>query len=336
MEKAVVIGIESTAHTFGVGIIEGSRDEFEILADIRKRYSPDGSKGIEPFEAAEHHSKYAVEALSQALDTAGLKLEDVDAVSFSRGPGLGPCLRVGAALARFISLRYGKPLYPVHHGIGHLELVSSYFRLTNPLHLLVSGGHTTILRLLGKRYRVYGETLDITVGNLLDVFARELGLPFPGGPIIEELAKKGSEYIELPYSIRGTSFQFSGMLTKAISLAKNGYRIEDIAYSLQETAFSLIVEALERALTSFEDRPESIAISGGVASNDTLYRKVSDMASHHDISVYRLPKKLNSDNGVQIAIVGLRMLLAGIKPPRPSETYVIQRWRIDEVDVEWI
>jgi len=299
-----VLGIESTAHTFGVGIIDSDGN---ILADARARYAPPKGMGIEPFSAAEHHSKKAINVLREALSEAGLGIRDIDVIAFSRGPGLGPCLRVGASLARYLALRYGKPLYPVHHGIGHLELVMHHYSLRNPLHLLVSGGHTSILVQNGCRYRVFGETLDITIGNLLDVLAREAGLDFPGGPAIESLAKKGGELLELPYTIIGTSFQFSGILTKAIQLLKT-HRIEDVAYSVQD---------------------------GGVASNDTLYNKLRVMAERYGVEVYRLPKKLNGDNGVQIAVVGLRMATAGIKPPDIASTGVVQKWRIDEVDIPW-
>lgn len=326
-----VLGIESTAHTFGVGIIDSDGN---ILADARARYAPPKGMGIEPFSAAEHHSKKAINVLREALSEAGLGIRDIDVIAFSRGPGLGPCLRVGASLARYLALRYGKPLYPVHHGIGHLELVMHHYSLRNPLHLLVSGGHTSILVQNGCRYRVFGETLDITIGNLLDVLAREAGLDFPGGPAIESLAKKGGELLELPYTIIGTSFQFSGILTKAIQLLKT-HRIEDVAYSVQEVAFSIIVEAVERALRGVSFDVDGIALSGGVASNDTLYNKLRVMAERYGVEVYRLPKKLNGDNGVQIAVVGLRMATAGIKPPDIASTGVVQKWRIDEVDIPW-
>ncbi len=327
----IVMGIESTAHTFGVGIIDG---EGNILADVRSRYTPPRGMGIEPFNAAEHHSKEAVNVFRKALSEAGIGVEDIDVIAFSRGPGLGPCLRVGASLARYLALRHGKPLYPVHHGVGHLELVTHYYSLRNPLHLLVSGGHTSILVLNECRYRVFGETLDITIGNLLDVLAREAGLDFPGGPVIESLAEGGGELLDLPYTIIGTSFQFSGILTKAIQLLRS-HRIEDVAYSVQEVAFSIIVEAVERALRAVPFDVDGIAISGGVASNDTLYKKLGVMAERYGLKVYRLPKRLNGDNGVQIAVVGLRMALAGVEPPDLSSTGVVQRWRIDEVDIPW-
>ncbi len=328
------MGIESTAHTFGVGIID---DRLNILSDVRIRYNPPKGMGMEPFQTAEYHSRYAVDVVKRALEESGLSVGELDAVAYSRGPGLGPCLRIGATIARALALKHNIPLYPVHHAIGHIELVRSMFNLSNPLVVLVSGGHTTITAFRDGRWRSYGETLDITVGNLLDVFAREAGLDFPGGPVIERLASKGVRYIELPYNIKGSNFQFSGLLTRAVQLLNEGrYSIEDLSYSLQETAFSIIVEAAERALASLKDDIDSIAVTGGVASNNTLHNKLVEMAGLHGLRVYRLEKKWNSDNGIQIAIVGLRMLEHGIQGVKPEEAYILQRWRFDEVDIPWM
>ncbi len=328
------MGIESTAHTFGVGIID---DRLNILSDVRIRYSPPKGMGMEPFQTAEYHSKYAVDVVKRALEESGLSISELDAVAYSRGPGLGPCLRIGATIARALALKHNTPLYPVHHAIGHIELVRSMFNLSNPLVVLVSGGHTAITAFRDGRWRSYGETLDITVGNLLDVFAREAGLDFPGGPVIERLASKGVSYIELPYNIKGSNFQFSGLLTRAVQLLNEGrYSIEDLSYSLQETAFSIIVEAAERALASLKGNIDSIAVTGGVASNNILYHKLVEMAGLHGLRVYRLEKKWNSDNGIQIAIVGLRMLEYGIQGVKPEEAYILQRWRFDEVDIPWM
>jgi len=328
------LGIESTAHTFGVGVID---DNLNILSDVRIRYTPPKGMGMEPFQTAEHHSKYSVEVVMKALEESSLSMDELDAIAYSRGPGLGPCLRIGATIARALALKYKIPLYPVHHAIGHIELVRSIFQLSSPLVILVSGGHTAITAFRDGRWRSYGETLDITVGNLFDVFAREVGLDFPGGPIIERLGSKGGRYIELPYNIKGSNFQFSGLLTRALQLLEEGrYSIEDLSFSLQETAFSIIVEAAERALASLKGDIDSIAVTGGVASNNILYKKLVEMASLHGLKVYRLENKWNGDNGIQIAIVGLRMLQYGLEGVRPEEAYILQRWRFDEVDIPWM
>ncbi len=326
-----VLGIESTAHTLGMAVVN---EKLNILSDIREVYIPSRSLGIDPHDAAEYLSKKAREVFKETLNKASVNIEDIDAIAYSMGPGLGPCLRIGATIARLLSYKYNKPLYPVHHAIGHIELVRLYYDLNNPLVILVSGGHTLISSFTNNRWRVYGETLDITLGNLLDMFAREIGLGFPGGPKVEELASKGSKYIELPYTIKGTNLQFSGLLTNVISLyKKNMYTLEDLALSLQETAFSMLVEASERALTQLNN--DSIAVTGGVASNDRLYAMLVEMGEEHGLKVYRLPKRLNSDNGVQIAAVGLKMYLSNVEPIDVENAIIKQRWRLDEVEVTW-
>jgi N6-L-threonylcarbamoyladenine synthase len=325
-----VLGIESTAHTFAVAIVN---DDYKILADERAVYKPIGATGIDPHNAAEHHSQVAPTVFKKVFEESGLSVKSISAIAYSMGPGLGPALRIGATIARVLSYKYNIPLYPVHHAIGHIELVKTFFSLKNPLIVLVSGGHTTITGFAGGRWRVYGETLDITLGNLLDMFAREIGIGFPGGPRIEEIAERGMNFIEMPYTVKGNNLQFSGLLTYALKLVKEGYKIEDIAYSLQETAFSMLTEATERAMIQLN--VDSIALTGGVASNDRLYSMIRGMAEEHDLPVYRLEKKFNSDNGVQIAIVGVKMLRSKAPSIKVENAIVRQRWRLDEVDIIW-
>ncbi|MEM0057062.1 MAG: tRNA (adenosine(37)-N6)-threonylcarbamoyltransferase complex transferase subunit TsaD, partial [Candidatus Geothermarchaeota archaeon] len=265
MRKTIVMGVESTAHTFGIGIVD---EEFNILADVRDTMLPGPTLGIDPKLAAEHHAKVATKVLKSALKEANIELREISAIAYSKGPGLGPALRVGATLARALAYKYKVPLYPVHHGLGHVELACAVLKVKDPLVVLVSGGHTAIIGFNKGRWRIYGETLDITIGNLFDVFAREIGLPFPGGPKVEELAKKGKKYIEMPYTIKGNNMVYSGLLTYAINLIKSE-RVEDVAYSLQETAFSILVEATERALMQL--KKEHLVMTGGVASNDRLF-----------------------------------------------------------------
>ena len=326
----IVLGIESTAHTFAAALVSG---DLKILADERAVYKPTGAAGIDPHNAAEHHSQVAPTVLKKVFERSGLSIKDLSAIAYSMGPGLGPTLRIGATIARALSYKYNLPLYPVHHAIGHIELVKTFFSLKNPLIVLVSGGHTTITGFAGGRWRVYGETLDITLGNLLDMFAREIGIGFPGGPKVEAIAKNGKNFIEMPYTVKGNNLQFSGLLTYALKLVKEGYKIEDIAYSLQEIAFSMLTEATERAMIQLD--VDSIALTGGVASNDRLYSMIRDMAREHDLPTYRTEKKFNSDNGVQIAVVGVKMFRAKAPSINIEDARVRQRWRLDEVDITW-
>ncbi len=324
-----IMGIESTAHTFAVGIVN---ENFEILADIRYIYRPRRSMGIEPREAAEHHSKIAAKAVKEALSTAKISLEDISAIAYSYGPGLGPCLRIGATISRFLAAYYDIPLYPVHHGLGHVELACQLLGINDPMVVLVSGGHTAILGFSEGRWRVYGETLDITLGNLLDSFAREAGIPFPGGPKIEEIARKGKRYIEMPYAVKGNNIVYSGLLTYAIDMLRK-YPLEDVCYSLQETAFSALVEACERALVQLKKR--DIIIAGGVAPNNRLLEMMKKMGEQHMVGVHRLESRYNPDNGIQIAIVGLLYYKSGYPPTEPSKAIIKQRVRIEREEVPW-
>ena len=147
-------------------------------------------------------------------------------------------MRVGAVVARTLSSFYKIPIYPVNHAIGHIELGKMLTGAKNPLVLLVSGGHTMLLAFLAGRWRVFGETLDITLGQLLDQFGRSLGFPSPCGQKLEKLAEKGTNYIPLPYSVRGNDVSFSGLLSATKSVVDK--RTEDICLSLQETAFAMI------------------------------------------------------------------------------------------------
>src|SRR5437879_2971369 len=190
------LGIESTAHTFGASLID---DQDSILTNVNSTYRPPTGIGIHPRKAAEHHIEVSSGVIEKALQGVGHRVTP-DAVCYSAGPGLGPCLRIGATIARALSLYLDKPLVPVHHGVAHLDLAMAAGRSHDPLAVLVSRGHPAIAVHLNKRLRIYGEPTDITLGNLLDMFAREAKLPSPGGVAIESNAKEGHTLLPLPYT----------------------------------------------------------------------------------------------------------------------------------------
>ncbi|AAL80296.1 UGMP family protein [Pyrococcus furiosus DSM 3638] len=323
----IALGIEGTAHTLGIGIVT----ENKVLANVFDTLKTEKG-GIHPKEAAEHHAKLLKPLLRKALEEAGVSMEDIDVIAFSQGPGLGPALRVVATAARALAIKYNKPIVGVNHCIAHVE-ITKMFGVKDPVGLYVSGGNTQVLALEGGRYRVFGETLDIGIGNALDVFARELGLGFPGGPKIEKLALKGEKYIELPYAVKGMDLSFSGLLTEAIRKYKSGkYRVEDLAYSFQETAFAALVEVTERALAHTEK--EEVVLVGGVAANNRLREMLRIMAEDRGVKFFVPPYDLCRDNGAMIAYTGLRMYKAGIKF-KLEETIVKQKFRTDEVEVVW-
>ena len=169
-----------------------------------------------PKETAEHHRKEIFNQLRKALDEAKMSLDtDIDLLCYTKGPGMAGPLSVGALVCRTLSMLYKLPIVGVNHCIGHIEMGRTVTKASNPTILYVSGGNTQVLAYSQKRYRIFGETIDIAVGNCLDRFARIIGLsndPSPGYNI-EQCAKKGSNYIELPYVVKGMDVSFSGLLT---------------------------------------------------------------------------------------------------------------------------
>ncbi len=323
----IVLGIESTAHTFGVGIVD---DEGNILADQRIQHRPKEG-GIRPRDAAQMMSEHGAEIVKKALEEAKITMSDVDAIAFAIGPGLGPCLRTGAIAARFLSKKYNKPMVGVNHCIAHIEVGKLVQQLKDPLVIYLSGANTQIIALANGRYRIFGETLDIGLGNLLDSWGRAVGIPFPAGPKIEELAKQGKKFIPLPYTVKGSDLAFSGLYTAA-KRAVRKYPVEDVAYSLQEVAFSMVAEVAERALAHTEKK--EVLLVGGVAANKRLQEIIETMAEDHNASFHVVPMKYAADNGVMIAWTGLLMYKAGITTP--IDAPVNPKFRTDQVDVLWV
>lgn len=290
--------------------------------------------GIHPRKAAKHHAEIAGELVGRALEQKEDKTFHIpDFVAYSAGPGLGPCLRVGATVARAIASFLSKPLVPVHHGVAHLDIAISATGAHDPLAILVSGGHTGIVVHLRTRWIFYGETQDITLGNLLDMFARRAKLPPPGGASVERKAAEGCRTLPLPYTVKGNDVAYSGLLTAAIQLLKRREPLEDICYSLQEVAFSMLTEAVERSLV--QTRKEEVLLAGGVAANRRLREMISKMAENHGASFHPVPIEYTGDCGAQIASSGQFVFEAGQTVPL-GRSYVTPKWRLDEAEVPWI
>ena len=322
------LGIESTAHTVGVGVAR-QQDKTEILANVNSSYSP-SIGGIHPREAAEHHVKALPELMEKSIEAAGIEFEDLDVISFAKGPGLGPCLRVGATAARTLALTLKKPIIGVNHCIAHIEIGKMTMGCKSPVMLYVSGGNTQVISYRQKRYRIMGETLDIGIGNLLDKFGRQFSIPFPCGPRIEELARTGKKMLDLPYSVKGMDVSFSGILTSLSTLS--GEKLEDLCFSLQETAFAMLVEVTERAMAYLEK--DELLLGGGVASNQRLREMCSIMAKERGAGAFVPKGQYCVDNGAMIALLGLLM-----KDQASSDldrTKVNQNFRADEVEVTWL
>ena len=324
----LALGIEGTAHTIGVGIVD---EQCRVLANVYDMVRPEKG-GIHPREAANHHAELAAPMIRKALETAGVGFDELDVVTFSQGPGLGPCLRTVATAARALSLSLGIPLVGVNHCVAHLEIGRGLTGCEDPALLYVSGGNTQVIAYARGRYRVFGETLDIGIGNMLDKFGREVGLPFPGGPRLEKLALSGNQLLPLPYSVKGMDVAFSGMLTAALALRKAGALLEDIAFSIQEVAFAMLTEVTERAMAHVGK--DEVLLGGGVARNRRLQAMVGRMAADRGAKMFVPPGDLCIDNGAMIAWTGLLMHRAGIRTAL-KDSVVDQRFRTDEVAVTW-
>jgi N6-L-threonylcarbamoyladenine synthase len=263
------------------------------------------------------------------MKKANLSIKDIDIISYSAGPGLGPCLRVSGVVARTISSYYKIPIYPVNHAIGHIELGKMLTGAKDPLVLLVSGGHTMLAALKQKKWRIFGETLDITLGQLLDQFGRSLGFASPCGKKIEDLSQKSTKYVELPYVVKGNDVSFSGLMSAAKRISKNK---NDACYSLQETAFAMIGEAAERAL-SFTEKKELLVV-GGVAANKRLSQIFKQICMRQKVKFFVSPLEYSGDCGSQIAWTGLLEATAK-KGANIKDTFVKQSWRLDTVQIDY-
>lgn len=324
MKPLIAFGIESTAHTFGIGIVDSDK---RILANVRRAYSTE-QEGMIPAKVADFHIKNAEEIIREALTKANLSMKDIGLISFSQGPGMGHCLRVGAIIARSLALKYKIPIIGVNHCIAHLEIGKALTEAKDPVLLYASGANTQIIAFESNRYRIFGESLDIGVGNFIDAFARYIKLGFPGGPKIEALAKQSDNYIMLPYVVKGMDVSFGGILTNLKQKYDSGkYKIEDLCYSMQETVFAMLIEVSERAMAHC--RKNELLLGGGVACNKRFQEMAEKMATERDAKAYFLENQFNVDNGAMIAWLGILEYLRG-KRQTISETGIRPYWRTDE------
>mgnify|MGYP000902171804 CR=1 FL=1 len=333
----MILGIESTAHTLSFGLVE---EDGLAKSSVSNLYRPKEG-GIHPREAADHHADVAKNLLSRVMLENSIGMSDITGIAFSQGPGLGPCLRVGASVARALSNSWGVPLIGVNHCVAHIEIGRSQTGCEDPVLLYVSGGNTQVIARRGDRYRVLGETLDIGIGNMLDKFARSQGIPFPGGPEIEILARdwlensseSSLENIQLPYGVQGMDLVFSGILTAANQKQLDGYDLGEICWSLQEHSFAACIEVAERAMA--HTGKTELLLGGGVACNDRLREMASVMCLERGGKSYSPNKEFCVDNGTMIAELGRKMLESG-SPIELQDSAVSPGLRTDQTNVTWL
>lgn len=324
----MILGIESTAHTFSIGIVNKGK----ILANLKASYTTEKG-GIIPIESAKHHEKVKNELYQKAIASAGINERDIKAIAFSQGPGLAPCLLVGMNFAKELAKKLNVPIISVNHCIAHLE-IGKITNCKNPVLLYASGANTQIISYSSGKYRIFGETLDLGIGNFIDTFARYLNLGFPGGPKISQLAEQSKNYIQLPYSIKGMDVSFSGLLTNLKQKISSGkYKQEDLAFSLQETAFAMLIEAAERAMAHLNKK--ELLLGGGVACNKRLQEMCKIMCKERKAELFVPDNSLLIDNAGMIAFLGEIMFNVGIKENNTDKIDIKPRQRTDEVEVSW-
>lgn len=300
MKKILCLGIESTAHTFGASVVDSSG---KIYSNVMDSYTTKKG-GIIPAKSADHHVNVCGDVIKKALADAKTNIKKINLISFSQGPGMGHCLRVGVIAARALSLKNKIPIIGVNHCVSHLTIATLLTKARDPVMLYVSGANTQIISFEGGRYRIMGESLDIGVGNFLDAFARYIGIGFPGGPVIEKLALKGKKFIELPYVVKGMDVSFGGIQTNLKQKYDSGkYKAEDLCFSCQETVFAMLVEVAERAMAHCEKK--ELLLGGGVACNLRLQEMCKKMCNDRDAECFIPPNSVMVDNGLMIAWEGI-------------------------------
>jgi glycoprotease/Kae1 family metallohydrolase len=319
------LGIEATAHTFGVAVVSF---EGKVLSNERDMFTTT-SGGMVPMEVAKHHEEVKEKVLGRALVKAGVSLKDISLISYSHGPGLGPSLLVGMRFANSISEKHIIPVIGANHAMAHLTIGNLMCKVKDPVYLYVSGVNTQIIARTGDRYRIFGETLDIGLGNALDKLGRHMGMGFPAGPKIEQTATEG-EYHELAYSIKGMDVSFAGMVTRGSQLFDKGVPVSDICYSFQETAFAMLAEIAERALAHVKKK--DLLLIGGVAANKRLSKMLNDMCEARGAKFYAAPMEYAGDQAAMIAWQGILNHKGG-KKIKKLDVYPYER--IDEIEVVW-
>jgi N6-L-threonylcarbamoyladenine synthase/protein kinase Bud32 len=323
-----VLGIEGTAWCASAALFDSETDSVRIESDA---YQP-ATGGINPTEAAEH-MRSAIPAVIETIlkDANGDVDNNIDAVAFSRGPGLGPCLRIVGSAARALAQTLDVPLVGVNHMVAHLEIGRHRSGFENPVCLNASGANAHVLGFRNGRYRVLGETMDTGVGNAIDKFTRHVGWSHPGGPKVEDHARDG-EYVDLPYVVKGMDFSFSGIMSAAKDEYDAGTPVEDVCRGLEETIFAMLAEVAERAL-SLTGRDE-LVLGGGVGQNERLRRMLAEMCEARSADFHAPEPRFLRDNAGMIAVLGAKMAEAG-DTIAVEDSAVDSNFRPDEVPITW-
>jgi N6-L-threonylcarbamoyladenine synthase len=329
MSEPLVLGIESSCDETGVGIVRGHTllaNEVASSVDLHVRFG-----GVVPEVASRAHLEAMLPTLERACATAGVDLSEVDAISVTAGPGLMSALVVGLASAKALAVALAKPLYGVNHLVGHVAVdLLDHGPLPLPaIALLVSGGHTSLLRVdsITSGITELGSTIDDAAGEAYDKVARLLGLPYPGGPVIDKAARDGDpRAIAFPRGLTTArdlerhrfDYSFSGLKTAVARWVELRQRdgevvpINDVAASFQEAVCDVLTAKAIDACR--HEGIDTMLIGGGVAANSRLRELLEERTAAAGITLRRPRPSLCTDNGAMIAVVGVEAIKAGLKP----------------------
>jgi len=307
-----VLAIESSCDETACAIID---EDLNVLSsvvtsqiDVHARFG-----GVIPEVASRMHVEQISTIVDSAVKQAGISVEDVDAIAYTIGPGLIGSLHVGATAAKSLAFFYNKPLIGVHHLKGHIFINELIKPLSYPMMaLVVSGGHTELVYIENdQKFEIIGTTLDDAIGEAYDKVARVMHEAYPGGPVIDRLAKEGKKHYELPTpKVDGLNFSFSGLKNAVLQLAKkeealgNEINKNDLAYAFQETALHTLVNKTKKALKLYPCK--SVVLAGGVACNSRLRELMSENIK--DVDLILPPLKYCTDNALMIACAAMHYL----------------------------
>ena len=327
----LILGIETSCDETGIGIVRGSQLLADVLASSVEEQARFG--GVVPEVASRAHVEAMVPILKRVIQKAGVKLNDLDAIAVTSGPGLAGALVVGVAAAKALAVSLNKPIYGVNHLAAHVAVDTlENGELPQPcLALLVSGGHSSLLQVDNITYKInsLGKTLDDAAGEAFDKVARVLGLPFPGGPWIDKASQCGDPLsIEFPKGLMSKEdliehkfdFSFSGLKTAVARWVEAWQKtgeilpVADIAASFQEAVVEVLVK--KTLMAAKETGIETVVIGGGVAANSRLRIMAQTMAEKEKIKV-RIPRPgLCTDNGAMVASLGSQLFKNQIEPSK--------------------
>ncbi|KAI6179561.1 putative tRNA N6-adenosine threonylcarbamoyltransferase [Aphelenchoides besseyi] len=313
-----ILGIESSANKIGIGLIRDG----QTLSNPRRTYNAPIGEGFRPTETAEHHRRVCAELVGEALKLANITdpENEIDAIAYTKGPGMGAPLQVGCVAARALAQLWKKPIIPVNHCVGHIEMGRLITGAENPVILYVSGGNTQS-------------------GIVWIVLHVSFDFPMSHVPVItsNKWRKKGKKLAELPYTVKGMDFSLSGILTSIETntpgwLESGEYTKEDLCFTLQETVFCMLVEITERAMA--QNNADEVLIVGGVGCNERLQQMMEIMCKERNARIFATDERFCIDNGAMIAQAGYEMFKFGQTTPVEECSYT-QRYRTDQVRVLW-